>query len=528
MTVKVLIVESDNSFRDYLAMIVEKKFDVDLYEMSSGNEALTLLNIDHEFDMVFTEITSGKSTGSGTLVFDFFEEKKIKPIYMVIAPLADKENKEIQMVLTSDKRNGFIPKPFEKEELAVLLEDFVAEAELVKKMNSEENAGESDKSDSGEPGVADYSLKKEKNSVAEVEADWEIMSEADKAKASRAKGQEVDADWSVEKKTPKTRSEKIFPSDDRFEKIKLIRFLNFKSVNTDIYVRLNEKKFLKVMNEEELYDENRLIAYKVKGARYLYIPSENYESFADNFSNLVTEGLKKKGISTEERSNLELSSYGDIHDRAKKFGISQKAIEQAELTTESTIEMMKGDPDLAELFKNIMKGDSFISEHSLMLTYTLSQMVIKSNWGGKGVIEKLSMACILHDAFLDSEELAKKHDQVANLEEFTKDEQKILKEHPIKAANLITNGKTNVMDVDNIIAQHHERPDGQGYPQGRTANTISPLTCLFIIGEFYVSKVYGEDRDNIDPVKIYEAMKPIFNRGNFKKGLEAFHKAFVA
>jgi HD-GYP domain-containing protein (c-di-GMP phosphodiesterase class II) len=36
-------------------------------------------------------------------------------------------------------------------------------------------------------------------------------------------------------------------------------------------------------------------------------------------------------------------------------------------------------------------------------------------------------------------------------------------------------------DVDLIIAQHHERPDGSGFPRGLSSTYIAPLSAIFIV-----------------------------------------------
>lgn len=73
-------------------------------------------------------------------------------------------------------------------------------------------------------------------------------------------------------------------------------------------------------------------------------------------------------------------------------------------------------------------------------------------------------------------------------------------------------------DIDNIILNHHELPDGKGYPRGLSSMQISPISCIFILAEkISISMIrngvrYVSQEEFIDSLEIY-------NHGNFKKPL---------
>ncbi len=84
-------------------------------------------------------------------------------------------------------------------------------------------------------------------------------------------------------------------------------------------------------------------------------------------------------------------------------------------------------------------------------------------------------------------------------------------------------------DVDVIILQHHELPDGTGFPRGLHAKQISPLACLFIVAHEVVT-VIMRNRDAGVDFQIREFLndrKQVYATGNFKKVAVALAEAKI-
>lgn len=101
---------------------------------------------------------------------------------------------------------------------------------------------------------------------------------------------------------------------------------------------------------------------------------------------------------------------------------------------------------------------------------------------------------------------------------------KKVKKHPIEGAELVLSGKGFPPDVDRIILAHHEKPDGSGYPKGLSASAISPLACVFIIAEDFVSKAHDKSIDSNFKEQILDEFVTKYSKGNFKQVLEGFKK----
>ena len=112
---------------------------------------------------------------------------------------------------------------------------------------------------------------------------------------------------------------------------------------------------------------------------------------------------------------------------------------------------------------------------------------------------------MLHDISRKNQEIAKVqnlHDLEARAFEFNLQDIEAYENHP--------------PDVDVLVVQHHERPDGSGFPSKLFAHQISPLSALFIVAHDLVSFLYDEGSHESlkDFVLRYKEQYKI---GNFKK-----------
>ncbi len=78
-------------------------------------------------------------------------------------------------------------------------------------------------------------------------------------------------------------------------------------------------------------------------------------------------------------------------------------------------------------------------------------------------------------------------------------------------------------DVDLLIMQHHELPDGTGFPRHLSAKQISPLGALFIVAHELVHYIY-EKGPEFQMKDFLEANIDRYNTGHYKKILACLLK----
>lgn len=610
---KVLYADSDPEVRDYVSMLLEAGLDCEILEASSGNEALSVLEFDHEIDFVISEVQM--NGGGGHLIVDYLDSHKME---IPIVWLSDKVNHEtmiVQEVLQRSPLNAFVPKPFRDDQFFPVIDKILEiQSNLLAKGQNTESLGknlnkfdlewdglgpqekksfydDADWSSGTKPdnvSEADWSLAmKKKNGEVEgdwgslgsttkdQEADWSLKNEFGNGKENVAdyslkkefgNGKENVADYSLKKNVnakegdtldyrkpsdegwesirkknhekkqseEKTKSSEEKVGDEleydmeRFKRVKIKRFYNFDTVTCDVYIQLSPVKYIKLLNSNESYEKSFIEKYESRGKKYLFIESENYQRFQEQFGHLVLSKLEKaQNLPPDIIALAELAAFDHALDFAKEFGITANTANKVKKSVESNLKTLKKLPNLELLLKRIMRGGDYISEHSLMLSYFAGQICMATSWGSSQTLEKLSMAALLHDVALPKNSLGRIHSMAEAKEQGLEDEEiEVIRNHPGEAAKLISQGENIFADVDTIVMQHHELPDQSGFPRGLGALSISPLSCIFILASELTERIYGKPAASINMEEIKAEFKEKFNKGNFKKPLEALLKVF--
>ena len=104
----------------------------------------------------------------------------------------------------------------------------------------------------------------------------------------------------------------------------------------------------------------------------------------------------------------------------------------------------------------------------------------------------------MHDITLTHHELAK----VRSLEElkekkgqFPEPEANAYSSHPELSAAMVKSMSSAPMDVDIIVRQHHERPDGSGFPNRLRNEQLHPLSVVFITAHELLNYLYEHPKD---------------------------------
>ena len=122
----------------------------------------------------------------------------------------------------------------------------------------------------------------------------------------------------------------------------------------------------------------------------------------------------------------------------------------------------------------------------------MSLVIDKFPWGSEQVKMKGALASFMCDLVLDKEDFQ-------NLKEWKKnggDLEERLKLHPEEVANKLKQNRSFVPhETITIVEQHHERPNGSGFPHGITSKTFNPLSAIFIVCQEFTEKLQDSEYD---------------------------------
>jgi HD-GYP domain-containing protein (c-di-GMP phosphodiesterase class II) len=313
------------------------------------------------------------------------------------------------------------------------------------------------------------------------------------------------------------------PAD--FTPLKLRSFYLFKTIPTDAYVKLSDEKYMKVIQKETMYTQAQIQQLARRKVKELHLYRDQAILLLESSMVECIVFIQKQ---KEPRELLEIfiRSVSLIQSYMRILGISVSVTELTSRLIKRIGKIYAEVGDLKKLLKlfPFQKGD--IAEKAILTAFFSEFMLDRIDFKAKASKDKLALAAIMCDCTLENEELAtivSLHDQ--NLQLFAHDEKKQFEEHPIKASEL-AQLFTKIPEVDFIIQQHHEMPDGSGFPSGINGQTITTVSAIFIIANnlsTYICKK-GLNLENIQSG--LNQMRDTHHKHQFRKPFAAICEEF--
>jgi len=356
-----------------------------------------------------------------------------------------------------------------------------------------------------------------------ITAGWNVIATVERALAPRLLHLHVER-WKA-KMPPSDASsseESIDPND--YVRIKTKLLIDISPLLSDIYVRLSERKYIKLFQEGDVFDTNDLSRYaQQKKIEYMYLRTDLCQEFIHKYIQFIEQHIREsKPLSMDEISFMHGSIHESVQELTEKLGFTRDVQALAKSQVQLTLKTMGRKPTL----KNILgylesKRGLYSSDHCFLSGYIACAIASNLEWGSETTFHKLTLASFMHDITLTDErivdcetieEAASRDVPEAALEAFRR--------HPAKVADMIRQMTEVPADVDSIVAQHHEHPDGSGFPRGITARYISPLATIFIVAHAVAKEVLFHP-DDFSMKTMIDRLSERFPQSTFKKVLIA-------
>ena len=453
-----LVVDDEEDLRDLLGFVLENEFKAVVYYASSGNEAIDFLKKNREkIDLIVCDYRMGD--GNGGDVFKFLHEpQKVIPFI-----LCSSDHPGLHPEFQSHPLAGYAEKPFFQKPLIAAVQEII------------------------------------KNRVKAAEFSEVVQSApADQPKLGANFG-------------------KVH--------IRLMKRVNV--LPCPAFIKLSESKFVKLYHSLDVFADQDFLKYQNKNVNYLYIPQKEVDIFFEKVLKEFLNSLEFKKLADQGPTVL-FDGCQDIedsiHDIGSKLGFTKELERMTKANVQLTLKLVSQNPSLSELLKKInYKDPNYISSHSIVLCCITCWIATKMEWQSDQTFSKLILASFLHDVTLDDHELAKVQEEGDFLKEdiqFSSEGVVQWRAHPLKAAEISTQFTEVPPDVDVIIAQHHERPHGDGIPYRLNHTRIAPLSALFIIAQDLFC-FFESHSPEADLVQFVEKTKAKYDMGHFKKIIQA-------
>ena len=292
-----------------------------------------------------------------------------------------------------------------------------------------------------------------------------------------------------------------------------------KQLPCDIYL-LVSGKYLKTFKAGDEFSSEDKEKFESKNVENFLVKREDSKKFVHYVVEKVISILEDTSLKVGEKV---LSVHDVIMDTIRELGMSESVARAAKSSVDFTLKYFDQNDETKNL-RHMIFGDperSYLTRHSVGISYISVGILKQTSWDSPENRNKLVMSAFMHDISVKKRKFTEsKFSEKNDLEE--------IKDHPKIAIDVLKSMKEIPEDVFKIISDHHERPDGSGFPRAISGDQISPLASIFIFSHDIVDAMY--ELIKMDEVISLESVKKIiskfeYSQGKFPRIFKAFEKA---
>ncbi|MBT3585628.1 MAG: HD domain-containing protein [Halobacteriovoraceae bacterium] len=315
-----------------------------------------------------------------------------------------------------------------------------------------------------------------------------------------------------------------------FQKVRLLNFYRFNKVLCNVYIQLSARKYVKVINLNQIYHKKELDDLKEKNVEFLYIRNDDFENFRVTISQTPFLIMEAEKLSKDEISEALSATHTMMGQLIQKLGFSPDIIEVTEKSVHEIMKLADTHVAFSELLTKMRSRMDYLYDHSYLTAIVCCDILRKMKWATDEKISALCMASLFHDITLQDPDLA----MIQNLDDLklTKYDEKTRRQferHPYEVADLLLDVDFVTPEVLDVVRQHHESIEGNGFPNKLRSSRLSRMVCTFIIAHEYVNEFYQVNFDELKQPQILKALDEKYgDSDNFKAPMQALLKSFKA
>lgn len=252
-------------------------------------------------------------------------------------------------------------------------------------------------------------------------------------------------------------------------------------INFDAYVRVAGKHILYCRTGDS-FEGSRLQKFKEKKIKKLYILEEHEEHYRHYMTkNIEMAYNKDSGKSLESRSEIIQGAQQAAAEEVMESPEDKIAYDLAKIGSEKYVNFILNEKHAMQAIMNIKNTDQSIAHHGVTVAAIAVAMAEKQNLQETEKLELLSLGCLLHD--IEHTHTGLKAGRP--IEEFTKDELRVYHKHPADARERLIKHKHFDPVVLDIIYNHEETIDGNGFPNKKKEKDLSILCQIASVSNSY-------------------------------------------
>ncbi len=273
----------------------------------------------------------------------------------------------------------------------------------------------------------------------------------------------------------------------------------------DIYVRRTEKNFSRIFLHGDPLDWQRIKSYEAKGIKHFYVTKEDYKKYTKYVEKLSDALFKNKGPERRDECMplvAEMVNY-TMFNLVVEQQIDQVVVESAAKIVTQCVEGINKNPKQLLSVLKYMANQPEIFKHSIMVAIISVMLAKRCGFETESNLSLIGMGAFLHDIGVG--QLTFDPD---DQEMLSPEERKEMWRHPGLGKQMVDGVNGVRTEVMQIILQHHEQPNGHGYPNGLKEGEIYPPAKIVGIVDTFCAMISKKSyREAFSPKRSYLSMK---------------------
>lgn len=297
---------------------------------------------------------------------------------------------------------------------------------------------------------------------------------------------------------PLVSDEKDFSQAD-YIPIRIERLLSGEPLPCDLYVRLSEAKFVRVLRAGDHFTDKDADHFNGKELDRLYVERDSVTILVRQITSRMLKEYSGNEVKIEELTAISADCLNTIRNITETLGFNEELATLTTTNVEIALNTLSKTPKVKELLDQRLKNpDQYLASHSLMLAHFACGLAKLMDWNHENQSLKLTSATLLHDIFLQNEHW-EREGKTPKSSAFVDEDAPTVEidfiRHISRAASMAKDIREIPNEVETIILEHHEKPDGSGFPKALNANKIGPLSSLFIFSHHFINYTFSKEKD---------------------------------
>lgn len=289
-------------------------------------------------------------------------------------------------------------------------------------------------------------------------------------------------------------------------------------IKSGFYIPLSAEKRVRIeFGDDDI--KGKMNKYKEKGLENILFATEDYYKFLQS----IKRGLTGFFIKDEEMAAKALSQQQIlllVNKAVKYIGLDDGLVTISEEIANKVLNWVKTVPNIYQLFKPFIAQNQDEHLKNLFVGYIGIGLVRALGWPPP-IYEKIFQAAIFGDITLTEKDYM---DVIVANGDRSKWPKTFIN-HPTDAARIISRTKNAFSrEVLRAIEQHHEYPDGSGFPSSLKGLSIDQMSAMLIVARHFVNQLVESDFAYDDRKKFIDQMLvEKFDSNNFSQPCKSLY-----